>query len=144
MSKKMINAENEMPGAGGEMPMGSMNGNSIQPENGEMPAASMAEDPAALSAGLMPHETAEMPSGNMNPGTAASNSGQMPLAIEMPAGSMNEFNSNAFFSSPQSSGIGEMPVGSMNGYAAKEEAGEDKVKTIEIPGSWKLQFTYSP
>ena len=85
-----------------------------------------------------------MPQGKMN-GEATDNfSGQMPLeGGEMPFGSMTENGGTAFLGAQEPLTEDEMPIGDMNEEGATLDSAQDKLKTIDIPGSWKLQLIYS-
>ena len=75
----MINLENEMPGAGAEMPMGNMNDDSMIPEEDEMPTGNMTDDPAEITNPLTPPQFGEMPEGSMMNDPSENYGSQMPM-----------------------------------------------------------------
>jgi len=141
MSKNKTNSENEMPGA--QMPMENMDGGQMPSGDGEMPQGMMMDDVSESMNEQMPPEFNEMPIGDMMADTPQNFSGQKTTTGEMPQGNMTDNSSTAFYNAKNISGDGEMPVGDMNNEISLFAADKEKLKTIEIPGNWKLQLKYS-
>ncbi len=147
----MIKTENEMPSTGSEMPPGNMtdspeNLNDQMPKSeNEMPPGNMVHNAENFSNEMpLGGGGGEMPRGNMTESNDNFSDQLSPSNMggnEMPPGKMTD--SNQVSGSVQAlSDVNEMPLGNMNGDAAAGNAEQDKAKTIEIPGTWKLQMTY--
>lgn len=137
----MINSGNEILGS--EMPSGNMNDGQMPSLDGEMPMGTMNDNPQNFS-GEMPASGNEMPLGNMNDMQDNSSTQMSSSNSEMPIGNMgNGMQSTSVESQIDIHTHEEMPTGGMNDESAAIKAEKNNLKTIDIPGSWKLQLTHS-
>lgn len=141
MNKNKTNSESEMPGA--QVPMENMGDGQMPSGDGEMPLGMMMDEHSESMNDQMPSVFSEMPSGDMMADAAGNFSGQEANMGEMPQGNMTDDSSTTYYSAQNISGNGEMPAGDMNNEISLYAAEKEKLKTIEIPGNWKLQLKYS-
>ena len=142
MSKKKTDSEKEMLGP--QMSMENMNGGAMTPLDGEMPTGDMMDATTEILSDQMKAEFSEMPLGDMTDDKSSSFEGSTPTMVaEMPQAQMNANGGATPFNVQNFSGGNEMPSGSMEEDAATPGVKQHQSNTIEIPGSWKLQLTYS-